>query len=218
MNANRFVSQKIIVAVSHNKDIPLPQIQELVKKLICKNVSFAPGHYDEAKIDFYINNTGRFVVHGPIADSGLTGRKVVCDTYGGYAPVGGGSQSSKDYSKVDRSALYASRWIAKHIVAAGLAKKALVQLSYVIAEPKPTSLSVDTLGTSLTKMTDEVLSEKIFEKFELTPRWITDKFNLDKPSISNFLYADIAAKGQVGYAAYPWEQLDMLEWFKTLKV
>lgn len=208
---------KIIVAISHNKHIPVAEIQALVKKLIRENASFAPGHYDEATTDFYINNTGRFVMHGPIADSGLTGRKVVCDTYGGYAPVGGGSQSSKDYSKVDRSALYASRWIAKHIVAAGLAKKALVQLSYVIAEPKPISLSVDTLGTSLTALTDEALSEKIFEKFELTPRWITDKFHLDKPSAGNFLYTDVAARGQVGYAEYPWEKLDMLAWFKTLK-
>lgn len=211
-----FVS-KIVVAISHNKDIPIAQTQALVKKLIRENVGFAKGHYDEEKITFYINNTGRFVVHGPIADSGLTGRKVVCDTYGGYAPIGGGSQSSKDYSKVDRSALYASRWIAKHIVAAGLAKKALVQMSYVIAEPKPISLSVDTLGTSLTILTDEALSEKIFEKFELTPRWITDKFSLDKPSVDNFLYADVAANGQVGYENYPWEKMDMLEWFEHLK-
>jgi S-adenosylmethionine synthetase len=142
---------------------------------------------------------------------------VVCDTYGGYAPIGGGSQSSKDYSKVDRSALYASRWIAKHIVAAGLAEKALVQLAYVIAEPRPLSVTVDTQHTALTKISDEVLSEKIAAAFPLTPKWITEKFGLDRPGKAHFLYADIAAKGQVGYEEYPWEQLDALEWFEGLK-
>jgi len=114
--------QKIIVAIAHNKDIEQKEVQTLVKKIIIENVAFDAGHFNEEKITFYINNTGRFVQHSPIADSGLTGRKVVCDTYGGYAPIGGGSQSSKDYSKVDRTALYAARWLAKHIVAAGLAK------------------------------------------------------------------------------------------------
>ena len=155
-------------------------------------------------------------MHSPIADSGLTGRKTVCDTYGGYAPVGGGSQSSKDYSKVDRSALYAARWLAKHIVASGLARKALVQLSYVIAEPRPISVTVDTLHTALTQIKDEDLSQMIAEKFPLTPRWITDKFTLDKPGENSFLYAEVAAKGQIGYAHYPWEKLDEDKWFKDL--
>jgi S-adenosylmethionine synthetase len=208
---------QIVVAIAHNKDIALSEVQKLVKELIIEKVKFKEGHFDEDSVVFYINNTGRFVRHSPIADSGLTGRKVVCDTYGGYAPIGGGSQSSKDYSKVDRSALYASRWIAKHIVAAGLAEKALVQLAYVIAEPRPLSVTVDTQHTALTKISDEVLSEKIAAAFPLTPKWITEKFGLDRPGKAHFLYADIAAKGQVGYEEYPWEQLDALEWFEGLK-
>ncbi|EIF51301.1 methionine adenosyltransferase [Sulfurovum sp. AR] len=208
---------KIIVAIAHNKAIAQEEVKRLVKKIITENVNFEVGHFDEKRIEFYINNTGRFVQHSPIADSGLTGRKVVCDTYGGYAPIGGGSQSSKDYTKVDRTALYAARWLAKHIVAAGLAKKALVQLSYVIAETRPSSVTVDTLHTGLTELKDEELSQIIAEKFTLTPRWITQKFGLDRPGQERFLYADIAAKGQIGYAEYPWEALDELDWFSTLK-
>ncbi len=208
---------KIIVAIAHSKTVTQEEVKCLVKEIIKKHVTFEAGHFDEDNITFYINNTGRFVQHSPIADSGLTGRKVVCDTYGGYAPIGGGSQSSKDYSKVDRTALYAARWLAKHIVAAGLAKKALVQLSYVIAETRPSSVTVDTQQTGLTKLKDEELSEIIADKFPLTPRWITEKFALDRPSKEHFLYADIAAKGQIGYAAYPWEALDELDWFRSLK-
>jgi len=208
---------KIIVAIAHNKAVAQEEVKRLVKKIIRENVKFAAGHFNEEGIEFYINNTGRFVQHSPIADSGLTGRKVVCDTYGGYAPIGGGSQSSKDYTKVDRTALYAARWLAKHLVAAGLARKALVQLSYVIAETRPSSVTVDTLHTGLTELKDEELSQIIAEKFPLTPRWITQKFGLDRPGQERFLYADIAAKGQIGYAEYPWEALDELDWFSTLK-
>ena len=208
---------KIVVAISHNKEVELKEVKRLVKKIIREDVKFEAGHFYEDNITFYINNTGRFVRHSPIADSGLTGRKVVCDTYGGYAPIGGGSQSSKDYTKVDRTALYAARWLAKHIVAAGLAKKALMQLSYVIAEPRPASVTVDTQHTGLTDLKDEELSQIIADKFPLTPRWITQKFGLDRPSEESFLYADIAAKGQIGYAEYPWEELDELAWFRGLK-
>jgi S-adenosylmethionine synthetase len=206
---------KIIVAIAHNKNVEQTEVKKLVKDIIIENVEFQVGHYDD-NIEFYINNTGRFVQHSPIADSGLTGRKVVCDTYGGYAPIGGGSQSSKDYTKVDRTALYAARWLAKHIVAAGLAKKALIQISYVIAETRPSSVTVDTHHTALTKIKDEELSQILADKFPLTPRWITEKFGLDHPSEDHFLYADIAAKGQIGYAEYPWEKLDELALFKSL--
>ena len=208
---------KIIVAISHNKAVEQKEVKSLVRKIIREDMKFKSGHFDENNIEFYINNTGRFVNHSPIADSGLTGRKVVCDTYGGYAPIGGGSQSSKDYSKVDRTALYAARWLAKHIVAAGLAKKALIQLSYVIAEPRPASVTVDTQHTSLIEIKDEELSQIIADKFPLTPRWITQRFGLDCPSEESFLYTDIAAKGQIGYAEYPWEELDELTWFRSLK-
>ncbi|RRS31712.1 MAG: S-adenosylmethionine synthetase [Epsilonproteobacteria bacterium (ex Lamellibrachia satsuma)] len=208
---------KIIVAIPHVNSLQADEVHSMVKKIIAEEVKFEAGHFNEDSVLFYINNTGRFVTHSPIADSGLTGRKVVCDTYGGYAPIGGGSQSSKDYSKVDRSALYAARWLAKHIVAAGLAKKALVQLSYVIAEPRPISVTVDTQHTSLIKLKDEKLSQMIADKFLLSPRWITDKFGLDQPSKESFLYAEVAAKGQIGYEEYPWEELDGLKWFRSLK-
>lgn len=208
---------KVIVAIPCNSSVEPDDAEVRIKKIVTEEVGFKAGHFDAEKTVFYINNTGRYVTHSPIADSGLTGRKVVCDTYGGYAPVGGGSQSSKDYSKVDRSALYAARWLAKHIVAAGLAKKALVQLSYVIAEPRPISVTVDTQHTALTDMKDEVLSQMIAEKFLLSPRWITDKFGLDRPSKEHFLYAEVAAKGQTGYAEYPWEALDELDWFRYVR-
>jgi len=208
---------KIIIAIPHASDVEVKEVHTLVKKIIAEKVNFKAGHFDEDSIEFYINNTGRYVAHSPIADSGLTGRKVVCDTYGSYAPIGGGAQSSKDYSKVDRSAIYAARWLAKHIVAAGLAKKALVQLSYVIAEPRPISVTIDTQHTSLSNIKDEELSQIIAEKFALSPKWIMQKFHLNKPSKERFLYADIAAKGQVGYMEYPWEELDELSWFKKLQ-
>jgi len=148
-------------------------------------------------------------------DSGLTGRKLIVDSFGGYAPIGGGAQSSKDYTKVDRSGLYAARWIAKHIVASGLAKKAIVQISYAIGVARPTSVAVDTMGT-YTKHNDDILSAFVMENFPLTPRWITEKFNLDKPSATTFLYADVAARGQVGQPDYPWEKLDELDKFKNI--
>ncbi|WP_200762241.1 methionine adenosyltransferase [Nitrosophilus alvini] len=206
---------KIVVAQSHTGDILPDDVRKRVKELIFQKASFADKYLDE-NTQFLINGTGRFVTHGPIADSGLSGRKVVVDTYGGYAPIGGGSQSSKDYTKVDRSGLYAARWIAKHIVAAGLAKKALVEIAYVIGEPKPVSVTVNTLGSSSENISDEELSIKIAEKFSLTPKWITEKFGLDKPSADSFLYHEIAAKGQIGYEEYPWEKIDEIEWFRAL--
>ncbi len=148
-------------------------------------------------------------------DSGLTGRKLIVDSFGGYSPIGGGAQSSKDYTKVDRSGLYAGRWLAKNIVAAGLAKKCIVQLSYAIGVAKPTSVSVDCMGTN-TSVNDDVLSDFVMQNFSLTPNWIRDKFHLDKPSKETFLYADVAARGQVGQKDYPWEKLDALEQFKKL--
>ncbi|MFC2587694.1 MAG: methionine adenosyltransferase domain-containing protein, partial [Campylobacter sp.] len=131
-------------------------------------------------------------------------------------PIGGGAQSSKDYTKVDRSGLYAARYIAKNIVAAGLAKKCIVQLSYAIGVAKPTSVSVDTMGTQVLGLNDDILSDFVMLNFPLTPKWITQKFGLDKPNKDTFLYAKVAAKGQVGSAKYPWEKLDSVELFKTL--
>lgn len=206
----------IVAAVPHNETISIDEVRETIQILIIQLLSNDPL-FDPATVEFFIDHTGRFVTHSFIADSGLTGRKVVSDTYGGYAPIGGGSQSSKDYTKVDRSGLYAARWIAKHIVAAGIARKALVEIAYVIGRAEPISFTVDTLGSSLSNEGDEHLSQKIAEHFPLTPAWITAKFALDKPSKGNFLYADVAAKGQVGIAGYPWEELDELNWFQSIR-
>ncbi len=205
---------KLVVAQSHSSKISQEEVKKIVKELILKKSSFK-DMIDE-KTEFIINGTGKFIIHGPIAGSGLTGRKIVADTYGAYAPIGGGAQSSKDYTKVDRSGLYAARWLAKHIVAAGLAKKVKVIISYVIGRSKPLSVTVDTMHTSKISLKDEELSLLIRDKFALTPSWITRKFGLDEPMKRGFTYVQTAAKGQVGYEEYPWESLDELEWFKNI--
>ena len=206
---------KIVAAVPHAAPIGIEQVRGRVRECLAGALKGDPL-FDENSCEFYINGTGRFVNHSPLADSGLTGRKTVADTYGAYAPVGGGSQSSKDYTKVDRTGLYAARWIAKHIVAAGLAKKALVQIAYVIGRAEPVNVTVDTMNTGVLKRGDEVLSKTIADAFALTPKWITQKFGLDRPGEGRFFYADVAAKGQVGYAEYPWEELEELAWFSSL--
>lgn len=205
---------KLVVAQSHSSKRSQEEVKKIVKELILKKSSFK-DMIDE-KTEFIINGTGKFIIHGPIADSGLTGRKIVADTYGAYAPIGGGAQSSKDYTKVDRSGLYAARWLAKHIVAAGLAKKVKVIISYVIGRSKPLSVTVDTMHTSKISLKDEELSLLIRDKFALTPSWITRKFGLDEPMKRGFTYVQTASKGQVGYEEYPWESLDELEWFKNI--
>lgn len=196
----------IVVSAPSVSSMSIQKVREIIKKLI-----------DECEFDLirpetiiHINPTGRYVNHSSLHDSGLTGRKLIVDSFGGYSPIGGGAQSSKDYTKVDRSGLYAARWIAKNIVACGLAKKCVVQLSYAIGIAKPVSVSVDTMGT-YTKFNDDELSDFVMRKFPLTPKWITHKFNLHKPSNKHFLYADVAANGQVGGDTYPWEKINLSE-------
>lgn len=205
----------IVASAPSVESMNIEEVRELIGKLI--DEAMDTPLYDKNSCIIHINPTGRYVNHGPLHDSGITGRKLIVDSFGGYAPIGGGAQSSKDYTKVDRSGLYAARWIAKNIVAAGVAKKALVQISYAIGVAKPTSVSIDTQSTSNTSLSDEELSKLIGEKFPLTPSWITKTFKLDTPSKESFLYADVAAKGQVGIAGYPWEEIDNTGWFKTLK-
>ena len=205
----------IVVSAPSTQDMDIKEVRELIKGLI-DDTGLPPRLYDSEDTIIHINPTGRYVNHSPLHDSGLTGRKLIVDSFGGYSPIGGGAQSSKDYTKVDRSGLYASRWIAKHIVASGLAKKCSVQLSYAIGVAKPVSISVDTFGT-YTSVSDDILSNFVMKTFSLTPRWITEKFALDKPSRETFLYADVAARGQVGQSDYPWEKLDSLEIFEALK-
>jgi len=205
----------IVVSAPCVSTMHINKVRELVLGLI-KDTDLPKELFNLEKTIIHINPTGKYVSHSSLHDSGLTGRKLIVDSFGGYAPIGGGAQSSKDYTKVDRSGLYAGRWIAKHIVASGIAKKAIVQLSYAIGVAKPTSISVDTCGTCIDGLNDDVLSTFVHDTFSLTPNWITKKFSLDKPSADTFLYADVAARGQVGQEDYPWEQLDELDKFKSL--
>lgn len=205
----------IVVSAPCVEGMGIEQVRALIKKLILEtNLPKELFHPEKTRI--LINPTGKYVNHSSLHDSGLTGRKLIVDSFGGYAPIGGGAQSSKDYTKVDRSGLYAARWLAKNIVAAGLAKKCVVQLSYAIGVAEPTSVSVDCMGTN-TRLDDNVLSDFVMKTFPLTPNWIKNKFGLDKPKEGHFSYADVASRGQVGQKDYPWEKLDAVELFTNLK-
>ena len=206
----------IVVSAPCVNTMDIVTVRKLIGELI-DDAGLPSELYNKNDCIIHINPTGKYVSHSSLHDSGLTGRKLIVDSFGGYAPIGGGAQSSKDYTKVDRSGLYAARYIAKHIVAAGLAKKALVQISYAIGVARPTSVAVDTYGTVIEGLDDDKLSTFVQESFPLTPNWITRKFNLDHPSKETFLYADVAARGQVGQSDYPWEKLDELEKFEALK-
>lgn len=205
----------IVVSAPCVESMSIEKVRELIGGLI-DEAGLPKELFNKDETIIYINPTGRYVNHSSLHDSGLTGRKLIVDSFGGYSPIGGGAQSSKDYTKVDRSGLYAARWIAKHIVAANLAKKCIVQLSYAIGVARPVSVSVDCMGTHVKGIDDEILSNFVLENFPLTPKWITDKFGLDKPSKDTFLYASVAAHGQVGNPNYPWEKLDSLEFFKNI--
>jgi S-adenosylmethionine synthetase len=214
-NCNPQKIHTIVVSAPSVEDMPIEEVRELIQGLI-DDTGLPTSMYDKDNTIIHINPTGRYVSHSSLHDSGLTGRKLIVDSFGGYAPIGGGAQSSKDYTKVDRSGLYAARWIAKQIVAAGLAQKAVVQISYAIGVARPTSISVDTMGT-YTSANDDKLSQFVMDNYPLTPKWIIDKFGLDKPSEETFLYADVASRGQVGQSDYPWEKLDEVEKFKNIK-
>ena len=205
----------IVVSAPSVASMGIDEVRELIQSLIDSS-NLPKELYNRDKTIIHINPTGKYVSHSSLHDSGLTGRKLIVDTFGGYAPIGGGAQSSKDYTKVDRSGLYAGRYLAKHIVASGLAKKCVVQLSYAIGVAKPVSVSVNTYNTAVNGIDDNMLSQFIMDKFPLTPSWITEKFGLDRPSKDTFLYADVASRGQVGQSDYPWERLDSLEIFKSL--
>lgn len=215
-NANPQKIHTIVVSAPCVTSMDIDTVRKLIKELI-DSARLPTNLYNPNDCIIHINPTGKYVSHSSLHDSGLTGRKLIVDSFGGYAPIGGGAQSSKDYTKVDRSGLYAARWLAKHIVAAGLAKKAIVQISYAIGVAKPVSIAVDTKGTCADGITDEMLGNFISANFSLTPNWITKKFGLDCPSKDTFLYADVAARGQVGQEDYPWEKLDSVEMFKNIK-
>ena len=214
-NSNPKSIHTIVISAPCVSSMKIEEVRALIKKLI-NETSLPSDLYSEENTIIHINPTGKYVSHSALHDSGLTGRKLIVDSFGGYSPIGGGAQSSKDYTKVDRSGLYAARWIAKHIVASGLSTKCIVQISYAIGIAKPVSVTVDTMGT-FTYLNDDELSKFILETFPLTPLWITTKFGLDMPSKNTFWYADIASRGQVGQPDYPWEVLDELSLFKSLK-
>ena len=199
----------VLISTQHAPEITLDQIAKDVKKYVIDEV--IPANLIMADTKYLINPTGRFVVGGPQGDSGLTGRKIIVDTYGGAACHGGGAFSGKDPSKVDRSACYMARYIAKNIVAAGLAKKVQIQLSYAIGVAEPTSVLVDTFGTN--KVSEELISNKVRELFNLTPKGIITTLNLKRP-----IYKQTAAYGHFGRTDIdlPWEHLDKVEELKAL--
>ena len=194
----------VVLSTQHDPDVTQEQIHADIKKYVFEPI--LPAEMVDENTKFFINPTGRFVIGGPHGDSGLTGRKIIVDTYGGYARHGGGAFSGKDCTKVDRSAAYAARYVAKNIVAAGLAKKCEIQLSYAIGVAHPTSVMVDTFGTG--KVSDTRLVEIIRENFDLRPAGIIKMLDLRRP-----IYKQTAAYGHFGRndLDLPWEKLDKVD-------
>ena len=198
----------VVLSTQHSASVSQEQIHKDIKKYVFDEV--LPTELVDENTKFYINPTGRFVIGGPNGDSGVTGRKIIVDTYGGYARHGGGAFSGKDCTKVDRSAAYAARYVAKNIVAAGLADKCEIQLSYAIGVASPTSINIDTFGTG--KISDERLIDIIREHFDLRPAGIIAMLNLRRP-----IYKQTASYGHFGRndLNLPWEQLDKVDLLKS---
>ena len=198
----------VVLSTQHDEEVTQEQIHADIKKYVFDEI--LPAEMVDAETKFFINPTGRFVIGGPHGDSGLTGRKIIVDTYGGYARHGGGAFSGKDCTKVDRSAAYAARYVAKNIVAAGLADKCEIQLSYAIGVAHPSSIMVDTFGTG--KLSNEKLVEMIRENFDLRPAGIIKMLDLRRP-----IYKQTAAYGHFGRTdvELPWEKLDKVEALKS---
>lgn len=196
--------EAVVLSTQHDEDVTQEQIHEDIKKYVFDPI--LPKELIDGDTKFFINPTGRFVIGGPHGDSGLTGRKIIVDTYGGMASHGGGAFSGKDCTKVDRSAAYAARYAAKNIVAAGLAKKCEIQLSYAIGVAQPTSVMVNTYGTG--KVSDEKLVEIVRNEFDLRPAGIIKMLDLRRP-----IYKQTAAYGHFGRndLDLPWEKLDRVD-------
>ncbi|MDN4493747.1 methionine adenosyltransferase [Ureibacillus aquaedulcis] len=194
----------IVISTQHDEEVALEQLHEDIKEKVINVV--VPAELIDANTKYFINPTGRFVIGGPKGDAGLTGRKIIVDTYGGYARHGGGAFSGKDATKVDRSAAYAARYVAKNIVAAGLAERAEVQLAYAIGVARPVSISIDTFGTGVVK--EEQLVEWVSELFDLRPAGIIKMLDLRRP-----IYKQTAAYGHFGRTDLdvPWENTDIAE-------
>lgn len=200
----------IVVSTQHAEELTQKQIEEAIMEEVIKKT--VPSHLIDKNTKFFINPTGRFVIGGPMGDCGLTGRKIIVDTYGGHGAHGGGAFSGKDPSKVDRSAAYAARHIAKNVVAAGLAERALVQVAYAIGVAKPMSLLVNTFGTA--KVDELKLQAAVNELFDMRPKAIIQRLDLLKP-----VYSQTAAYGHFGRTAatgFTWEKTDMVEALKSM--
>jgi S-adenosylmethionine synthetase len=192
----------VVISSQHSDTVTLEQIRaDLIREVI---LPIIPANLMDDETKIYVNPTGRFVVGGPAGDTGLTGRKIIVDTYGGYSRHGGGAFSGKDPTKVDRSASYAARYIAKNVVAAGLASKCEVQIAYAIGVAKPVSVMIDTFGTA--KIAESKISEAVLRHVDLRPAAIIDRFDLRKP-----IYCDTAAYGHMGREDLdlPWEKRDL---------
>ncbi|HYI24938.1 MAG TPA: methionine adenosyltransferase, partial [Thermomicrobiales bacterium] len=194
----------VVVSTQHLPEATNQQIEQDVENLVIRQV--VPADLIDANTKFWINPSGRFEIGGPLADAGLTGRKIIVDTYGGMARHGGGAFSGKDATKVDRSAAYAARYVAKNIVAAGLADRCEIQIAYAIGKSHPVSIMVETFGTG--KVSDEVIERVVFENFDLRPAAIIETLNLRRP-----IYRQTAAYGHFGRndLDLPWEQTDKAE-------
>ena len=199
--------EAVVLSTQHDEDVTQEQIHEDIRKYVFDPI--LPKELVDEKTKFFINPTGRFVIGGPHGDAGLTGRKIIVDTYGGYARHGGGAFSGKDCTKVDRSAAYAARYVAKNLVAAGLADRCEIQLSYAIGVAVPTSINVDTFGTG--KLSDEKLVEIVRDNFDLRPAGIIKMLDLRRP-----IYRSTAAYGHFGRndLSLPWEALDKVDALK----
>ena len=209
-NGNVDHVDSIVVSVQHDEEVSHAEIEKtIIEKVV--NPVLEKYKLNTDNIKYYINPTGRFVIGGPHGDTGLTGRKIIVDTYGGYFRHGGGAFSGKDPSKVDRSAAYAARWVAKNVVAAGFADKCEIQLSYAIGVDKPVSIKVDTFGTA--KVDEDKISEAISKVFDLSPRGIEKALELRE---GKFKYQDLAAFGHIGRTDIdtPWERLNKIEELK----
>ena len=196
----------VVVSTQHSDDVDNATIHEEIKKVVHEVL---PGEMLTDSTQYHINPTGRFVIGGPHGDCGLTGRKIIVDTYGGMGRHGGGAFSGKDPSKVDRSAAYAARWVAKNIVAAGLADRCEVQVSYAIGVAQPTSIRVDSFGTG--QVDDRQLEKMVRESFDLRPRAIIETLDLLRP-----IYTPTAAYGHFGRASFPWEETNRVEALRAL--
>jgi S-adenosylmethionine synthetase len=210
MNGKLSRIDAIVVSSQHAESMTQKQIEEGVMEEVIKKT--VPSHLIDKNTKYFINPTGRFVIGGPMGDCGLTGRKIIVDTYGGHGAHGGGAFSGKDPSKVDRSAAYAARHIAKNVVAAGLAERALVQVAYAIGVARPMSLLIDTFGTS--KVDELKLTAAINELFDMRPKAIIQRLDLLRP-----IYSETAAYGHFGRNSkdgFTWERLDMVDKLKGM--